>query len=91
MFELIVLLVTWATLIETEPGTHVGPLYLHETFDQVQQALAVAPVTRSDCDTPYSTDCTPAMTYTDGANTLVVSPQILSPYPNTVKPELQNV
>ncbi len=87
----VVLLVTWATLIQTEPGTQVGPLHLNETFAQVQQTLGAAAVTKSDCDTTPASDCSPTMTYTDGANTLVVSARILTPYPNKVTPESQDV
>jgi len=91
MLILIVLLVTWATLTQTEPGTHVGPLHLYETFAQVQQTLGAAPVTKSDCDSTLISGCSPTMTYTDGANTLIISAQILSPYPNKVSSESQHV
>jgi hypothetical protein len=91
MLSMVALLVTWSALIRTEPGTHVGPLYLHETFAQVQQTLGAAPVTRSDCDTAIVVGCSPTMTYTDGANTLVISSEILTPYPSKLTLESQDV
>jgi len=88
---MILLLVTWSAILSTTSGTHVGPLYLHETFAQVQRTLGPAPVTKSGCEAGASNDCTPTMTYTDGTNTLVVYAQILNPYPSKIAPESQSV
>jgi hypothetical protein len=88
---MILLLVTWSALLNTIPGTHVGPLYLHETFAQVQRTLGPAPVTKSECGADAPNDCTPAMTYTDGTNTVVVYGQISNPYPSKINPESENV
>jgi hypothetical protein len=69
---LILLLVTWTAILSTIPGTHVGPLYLHETFAQVERTLVPVPVMKSGCVAGASDACSPTMTYTDGTNTLVV-------------------
>ncbi len=88
---MILSLVTWTAILSTIPGTHVGPIHLHETFAQVQRALGPAPVMRSGCEAAASDDCSPSMTYTDGTNTLVVYAQILNPYPSKIDPASQNV
>jgi hypothetical protein len=88
---MMLLLVTWSAILKTVPGTHVGPLYLHETFAQVQQTLGPAPVTKSGCEAGASDDCNPTMTYTDGTNTVVVRAHILDPYPSKIDPQSQNV
>jgi len=87
----ILLLVTWSAILSTIAGTHVGPLYLHETFAQVAHTLGAAPVMKSGCGAGAPNDCSPAITYTDGTNTLVVYAQILNPYPSKIAPESQNV
>lgn len=47
---IVALLATWATLSSTEIGTHVGPLHLNETFEEVRQSLGPAPVVKKSCD-----------------------------------------
>ena len=87
---MIALVVTWAMLVKSEPGVHVGPLYLNETFAQVEQALGPAPVTKTVCGTEQDF-CLPTLTYTDGADSLVITAHYAGPHTSKVDVASQTV
>lgn len=89
---IVALLMTWAVLVKTEPALTVGPIYLHETFAQVQKTLGPASVTKSNCDASNpETNCFPTLTYTDGSNTVTITAESLYAWPQKVDPRSQNV